>query len=134
MRGIIIGQDQGKYLVSGDDGQRYQFASWDWLGKSSPKIGDCVDFLCEGGVVNSVFPLIKQQSEQLKLMLALICWFAGIFGIHRFIVGKMWTGILMLVLSLSVVGLVITGIWAIIDFIFIVAGRFTDKKGNRITT
>lgn len=33
MRGTIISQDQGTYLVSGDDGKRYQFATWDWLGK-----------------------------------------------------------------------------------------------------
>ncbi len=33
MRGIIISQDQGAYLISGDDGRRYQFATWDWLGK-----------------------------------------------------------------------------------------------------
>ncbi|WP_336287834.1 TM2 domain-containing protein [Bartonella sp. CB60] len=133
MRGVIISQDQGTYLVSGDDGKRYQFATWDWSGKNPPNIGDAVDFVCEGDAVNSVFPLLKQQPEQLKVMLALICWFAGIFGVHRFMVGKFWTGILMLILSLSVVGLVISGIWAIIDFIVIVAGRFSKKNGDKIT-
>ncbi|AGF74376.1 putative membrane protein [Bartonella australis AUST/NH1] len=133
MRGTIISQDQGTYLVSGDDGKRYQFATWDWLGKNTPKVGDIIDFVYEGGVVNSVFPLLEQQSQQSKAMLALICWFTGVFGIHRFMVGKIWTGILMLILSLSVAGLVITGIWAIIDFIVIVAGKFTDKRGNKIT-
>ncbi|MET3560460.1 hypothetical protein ABID39_001158 [Bartonella japonica] len=48
MKGKIINQDQGTYLVSGDDGKRYQFATWDWLGKKPPKIGDAVDFVCEG--------------------------------------------------------------------------------------
>ncbi|MCZ2203761.1 TM2 domain-containing protein [Bartonella sp. A05] len=133
MRGIIISQDQGSYLVSGEDGKRYQFATWDWLGKRSPRIGDTVDFVCEGGAANSVFPLLKPHSEQVKMMLALICWFAGVFGVHRFMVGKIWTGILMLVLSLTLVGLVVTGIWAIVDFIIILAGRFTDKSGNKIT-
>ncbi|CBI76272.1 conserved protein of unknown function [Bartonella clarridgeiae 73] len=133
MRGIIISQDQGAYLISGDDGKRYQFATWDWLGKSPPQIGDYLDFVYEDGAVKSVFPILKKETKQLKLMLALICWFTGVFGIHRFIVGKIWTGIIMLVLSLSVVGLMVTWIWVVVDFIFILAGRFTDKNGNKIT-
>ncbi|WP_455478552.1 NINE protein [Bartonella sp. B10] len=133
MRGIIISQDQGTYLVSGDDDKRYQFAIWDWLGKNPPKVGDVIDFVCEGDTVNSVFPLLRQGSEQSKVMLALICWFAGVFGIHRFMVGKVWTGTLMLVLSLSVIGLLVTGIWAIVDFITIIAGKFSEKNGNKIT-
>ncbi|WP_336294155.1 TM2 domain-containing protein [Bartonella sp. CB169] len=133
MRGIIISQDQGTYLVSGDDGKRYQFATWDWLGKNSPRIGDIIDFVCEGDTINSVFPLLQQGAEHSRVMFALICWFAGLFGVHRFMVGKVGTGALMLVLSLSFVGVMITGIWAIIDFIVIVAGKFTDKNGNQIT-
>ncbi|EJF85640.1 TM2 domain-containing protein [Candidatus Bartonella washoeensis] len=132
MRGIIIGQDQATYLVSGDDGKRYQFATWDWLGKNPPKVGDNIDFMCEGDVVSSVFPLLQRSSENFKLMLALICWVTGVFGVHRFIVGKVKTGALMLILSLTVFGLIITGIWAIVDFIIIVAGKFTDKNGDQI--
>ncbi len=133
MRGIIISQDQGTYLVSGDDGKRYQFATWDWLGKNPPRIGNAVDFVCEGGVVSSVFPLLRPGTENSKIMFALLCWCSGIFGVHRFMVGKVRTGALMLVLSLSLFGLIITGIWAIVDFIVILGGRFTDKDGNQIT-
>ncbi|WP_019220427.1 TM2 domain-containing protein [Bartonella senegalensis] len=133
MRGIIISQDQGTYLVSGDDGQRYQFATWDWLGKNPPMVGDTVDFVCEGDSVNSVFPLLQQGLEPSKPMLALICWFTGVFGVHRFMVGKVKTGALMLILSLTLFGLIVTGIWAIVDFIVIAAGKFTDKNGKQIT-
>ena len=51
----------------------------------------------------------------------------GVFGVHRFYVGKVGTGILQL---LTLGGL---GIWAVVDFILIVVGAFTDKDGNRIT-
>ncbi|WP_208435259.1 TM2 domain-containing protein [Bartonella phoceensis] len=132
MRGIIISQDQGNYLVSGDDGKRYQFATWDWLGKNPPRVGDTIDFVCEEDSINSVFPLLQKDSELSKVMLALICWFTGIFGVHRFMVGRVKTGALMLVLSLTVIGLMITGVWAIIDFVIIVAGKFTDKDGKQI--
>ncbi|AGF75647.1 NINE protein [Bartonella vinsonii] len=133
MRGIIISQDQATYLVSGDDGKRYQFATWDWLGKNPPRVGDTVDFVCDGDTVNSVFPLLQHDSDPSKVILALICWITGIFGVHRFIVGKVKTGALMLILSLTLAGVMITGIWAIIDFIIIIAGKFTDKDGKQIT-
>ena len=53
----------------------------------------------------------------------LLCFFLGGLGLHRFYVGKIGTGILML---LTLGGL---GIWVIYDFVMIVIGNFTDKEG-----
>ena len=58
---------------------------------------------------------------------ALLCFFFGVFGVHRFYVGKIGTGILQLCTLGGI------GIWAVVDFILIVVGAFTDKDGNRIT-
>tara|TARA_B100000809_G_C15102326_1_gene517393 strand:+ start:1138 stop:1359 length:222 start_codon:yes stop_codon:yes gene_type:complete len=57
----------------------------------------------------------------------LLCFFFGIFGVHRFYVGKIGTGILQI---LTLGGL---GIWTLIDFIMIVVGSFKDSDGNKIT-
>lgn len=54
----------------------------------------------------------------------LLCMFFGVFGVHRFYVGKIGTGILML---LTWGGL---GIWAFIDLIFIACCEFKDKEGR----
>ena len=57
----------------------------------------------------------------------LLCFFLGVFGVHRFYVGKIGTGILQI---LTLGGL---GIWALIDMIMIIVGAFTDKNGVKIT-
>ena len=67
------------------------------------------------------------KSKHSKTTLAVICWFLGIFGIHRFMVGKPGTGILMI---LTIGGF---GIWTLIDFIMILMGKFKDRDGNLIT-
>ena len=65
-------------------------------------------------------------SPKSRLVAALLCFFLGGLGIHRFYVGKIGTGILQLFL----LGLFL--IWALFDFIMILAGSFTDKEGLRI--
>jgi TM2 domain-containing membrane protein YozV len=60
------------------------------------------------------------------LITFLLAFFLGVFGIHRFYVGKIWTGILMLI---TLGGL---GIWATIDLIIILVGKFTRKDGTVI--
>ncbi|MEI8157795.1 MAG: TM2 domain-containing protein [Burkholderiales bacterium] len=68
----------------------------------------------------------KDTSDKSWLPLVLMSFFVGFLGVHRFYVGKVGTGILML---LTFGGF---GIWALIDFIMILMGKFTDKKGNVI--
>ncbi len=53
----------------------------------------------------------------------LLCYFLGVLGIHRFYVGKIGTGILMI---LTFGGF---GIWVIVDMVLIATGSFRDKKG-----
>lgn len=49
--------------------------------------------------------------------LFIICWFAGVLGIHRFIIGDITNGILMLLTAGG------CGIWVIIDLIKIAQGK-----------
>ena len=73
------------------------------------------------------------ESDRLILPAFLLAFFVGIFGAHRFYVGKTGSGIAMLVLTISIVGVVVTGIWATIDWIMIVCGGFDDGEGKRLT-
>ena len=66
-------------------------------------------------------------TEKRILPAGLLCFLFGVFGVHRFYVGKIGTGLLQLV---TLGGL---GIWMLIDLIMIITGSFRDKEGNRIT-
>jgi TM2 domain-containing membrane protein YozV len=65
-------------------------------------------------------------SPKSRLAAALLCGFFGTIGVHRFYVGKIGTGILMI---LTLGGL---GIWTTIDFIMIAVGCFKDKRGSLV--
>jgi TM2 domain-containing membrane protein YozV len=65
----------------------------------------------------------KRKSFQITLLL---CFFLGHLGAHRFYVGKIGTGILML---LTAGGL---GIWYTIDMVMIILGKFKTKKNKAL--
>ena len=66
------------------------------------------------------------RSSRSWVVTLLLCWFFGVLGIHRFYVGKTGTGLIQL---LTGGGL---GIWALIDFIMILFGAFTDENGLKV--
>ncbi len=67
------------------------------------------------------------RSEKDYVVTVLLCFFLGVLGVHRFYVGKIGTGILML---FTFGGF---GIWALIDFIMVILGNFTDSDGLKIS-
>jgi len=64
------------------------------------------------------------QSTRSRTVAAVLCWFLGIIGVHRFYTGKTGSGIAMI---FTLGGL---GIWTLIDFIVILTGGFTDSEGK----
>lgn len=68
----------------------------------------------------------RMVSEKSRTAAALLCFFFGVLGVHRFYAGKVGTGILWLLTG----GLF--GFGALVDFIIILCGSFKDKYGNVI--
>lgn len=69
-------------------------------------------------------PREEGVSSKSRLVALLLCIFLGIFGAHRFYIGKTGTAVLwMFTAGCAYVG------W-IVDIIFIACGKMTDKDGN----
>ena len=81
-------------------------------------------------------------STKSRLSLILLAFFLGPFGAHRFYVGKIETGIVMLVLTIVGyatlglgIGLILLGIvtvWILIDLFLAITRKFKDSKGEYI--
>jgi TM2 domain-containing membrane protein YozV len=78
------------------------------------------------GAPTGVSTTPPNASPKSRLAALLLCFFLGIFGVHRFYVGKIGTGILQIV---TLGGL---GIWSLVDFILIIVGAFKDKQGRPV--
>jgi len=82
-------------------------------------------------------------SSKSRLAVTLLAFFLGQFGAHRFYLGKIWTAVVMLILTIAgyatimftfgYIFLAAVGIWAFVDFIFAVIGKMKDKEGKLIT-
>jgi TM2 domain-containing membrane protein YozV len=95
---------------------------------------------CGAGVAKG---LVGDVSPKSRLATTLLAWFLGIFGAHRFYLGKIGTAVAMLLLAIAgwstiwffgfgLAFLIAVGIWAFIDFIFAIIGRMKDKEGKVI--
>jgi TM2 domain-containing membrane protein YozV len=86
-----------------------------------------------------------RASNEKKLTLILLCWLFGVIGVHRFYTGKYITGGLQLsawglagILSLTksetipVIPVGLLFLWLVVDFMWIIMGKFTDKEGRPV--
>lgn len=134
MHGQVLGVDTrtGDGVITGEDGRRYRFRPADWAHRGEPGIGMQVDFEVENDRATAIFPVPGTAAvpapataapapalagDRNKIVAAIIAFVLGPVGIHRFYLGRIGSGIAMLLLSCTLIGLVVTIPWALIDMI-----------------
>lgn len=133
MRGQVLGVDaeSRRGQIAGDDGARYSFRPEDWDDVSEPSVGARVDFKVEdrqalnifrepgvaGAVAQPGRVAVVPVTDRNKYIAALIAFVLGPLGIHRFYLGRTGSGLAMLLLSCTVIGLIATIPWAFVDMI-----------------
>ncbi len=103
MKGKILGFDEGtgEGVISGDDGKRYSFKRGEWKSDRPVVAGRDVDFAASGDVATQIYVQSASNSgEKNKLVAALLAFFLGSFGFHKFYLGKKKAGIIMLAVFL----------------------------------
>lgn len=139
MKGKILGFDgrTGEGVISGEDGQRYPFDTTDWQQRNLPQAGQTVDFAPAEGKALSVYGMTAvspMSGEKNKIVAALLAFFLGGLGIHKFYLGKTTAGIIMLLVSLFgfillFIPTLVIGIIAFIEFIIYLAT--SDEEFHR---
>lgn len=132
MRGKVLSFSDaaGQGLISGDDGQRYSFSRADLMGGArSVAAGMAVDFEGSEGVAVSVYVIKSGIPDKNKWVAALLTFFFGIWGIHKFYLGKTNAGIIMLACGTIGWFLILPGLAvAFISFIELIIYLFKSEQ------
>ncbi|MCL2438377.1 MAG: TM2 domain-containing protein [Coriobacteriia bacterium] len=93
-------------MISGDDGNRYNFDAGQWRTGTAPAAGQRVDFIPSGTTATEVYPMVAQvaastSGEKSKIVAGLLAFFLGSLGIHKFYLGYNTAGAVMLTLYLT---------------------------------
>lgn len=102
MRGRVLAFDfkTGQGQISGDDGSRYGFTATDWNGDQHPRVGDTADFQPDNGNAVAIYRVggtNPMAADKNRVTAALLAFFLGMLGIHKFYMGKTTAGIIMLI-------------------------------------
>ena len=125
MKGKILeyNEESREGVISGDDGNRYSFEITQWKGATLPKAGTRIDFSANGESAEAIYAESYSTSgSSKKIAAALLAFFLGVFGAHKFYLGYTKQGVIMLLVFLFgfiLLGLpsMVIGLIAFVEFI-----------------
>lgn len=109
MKGKILefSIQNGVGVISADDGKRYNFSASEWKSDKSPTANQMVDFIINGEDATGIYLekakyLLENVAlgvQKNKVVAALLAFFLGMFGIHKFYIGCNKAGIITLLIT-----------------------------------
>jgi TM2 domain-containing membrane protein YozV len=141
MRGTILAFDfrTGEGKISGEDGNRYSFAGREWHGPAQPAPNQSVDFAAQDRDALAIYPLRGAvgphgEYERNRVAAAVLAFFLGFIGVHKFYMNKPGAGIVMLLCgsigAFLVFPLLIMCVISIVEFVIYLT--MTDETFDRI--
>ncbi len=125
MQGKVLAFDQntGSGVISGSDGNRYPFVGEDIM--AAPHLmfnGKDVDFQVNQGRATDIFIIhTATGNSKNKIVAALLAFFFGLWGVHKFYLGQTTGGIILLLCGtvgwLLVIPPFVAGLIALIEAI-----------------
>jgi TM2 domain-containing membrane protein YozV len=123
-------------LISGDDGSRYSFEGSEWRSVSHPTVGSVVDFEGIDGKASGIY-LVAAAGGSKRIAAALLAFFLGVFGAHKFYLGYNTQGVIMLLVSvlglILIVPTLVIGIISFIEFILYLVKTDTEFEELYVT-
>lgn len=77
----------------------------------------------------------QNVSDKSRAVAAIFAWFLGVLGIHNFYLGNNKKAVIQLVLTCCfflIIPVIISTIWALVDFITILCGTCKDSSGKTV--
>jgi len=103
MKGKILefNEESRSGVISGDDGNRYNFDIKEWKGTVLPKAGNKIDFSTNADNAEAIYSeSFVSGGASKKIAAALFAFFLGVFGAHKFYLGYTKQGVIMLLVFL----------------------------------
>ena len=83
------------------------------------------------GISRDTQAMMAFQSQKKSVGAAYVLWFfLGLLGAHRFYLGQTGTAIAQLILSITVIGLIVSAVWVLVDA-FLIPG-LVEKRIEEI--
>lgn len=100
MQGHILGFDTrtAEGMISAENGQRYTFAATEWRQRTAPQTGQRVEFEPDDRRATAIHVVgsTAMVADKNRFVAALLAFFLGTFGIHKFYLGRIKAGLIML--------------------------------------
>ncbi|MFT4075663.1 MAG: TM2 domain-containing protein [Asticcacaulis sp.] len=120
MRGKVLSFNGSTGLISGDDGRRYTFSVSDLMGETVyVPAGSTVDFETSGDSAVSIYVIATAVGEKNRYVAAILAcpFLLGMLGLHKFYLGRVWAGVVMLVGTCLIITSPLVGLIAFIEML-----------------